>query len=218
MRKNLKAQSIMIAALAMSAGANASTTVIQLDFSGVGNEAQIGNFYNGGFDSAGNQGTDYGVVFSAELVGLEGVSFAGEPTPPSVMVLAAESGFLNIDAGFSQGLSFYYSNIDFAGQVDIYDNLDATGSLLGSLHLDELGLGPIPGSPYSNWQAVSLSFSGIAKSIRFSGEPEEIGFDNLTLGSLNPAIPAVPEPSSGIQLLLGAGLLALMRRYFIKRG
>ncbi|MGO1502786.1 MAG: hypothetical protein ACTHWH_16050, partial [Marinobacter sp.] len=43
---------------------------VVLDFEGVGSNANIDNFYNGGTDSEGNSGTDYGVEFSGNTLGI----------------------------------------------------------------------------------------------------------------------------------------------------
>jgi hypothetical protein len=51
-----------------------------------------------------------------------------------------------------------------------------------------------------------MAFDGLAHSVDFSGTANQIGFDNITLGSERPIGPdqAVPEPGS--LLLLSAGL------------
>lgn len=212
--------SLLISTLAYSAAANANTPVIQLDFTGVGNRAAVQTFYNGGSDSLGNTGANYGVSFSDSALSLSDIdpdaNFAAEPSPHNIMFFLSGSAYLNIAEGFTQGFSFYYSTIDFTGQVDIYDGLNATGTRLGSLTLDALGEGPVIDRPYSNWKIAALSFNGMAKSVNFSGTVNEVGFDNITLGSLDPSIPAVPEASSTAQLLLGLGVIALLRRRYRK--
>lgn len=213
-------RTLLVSALAYSTAASAATSVIQLDFSGVGNRAEIKTFYSGGSDSQENTGVNYGVSFSDSALGLSDIdpdaNFAGEPSPHNIMFFLSGSAYLNMPEGFTQGFSFYYSTIDFTGQVDIYDGLNATGTRLGSLTLDALGEGPVLDRPYSNWKIAALSFSGTAKSVNFSGTVNEVGFDNITLGSLDPSIPAVPEASSAAQLLLGLGVIALLRRRYGK--
>lgn len=213
-------RALFVSALAYSSASNAATSIIQLDFSGVGNRTPIKSFYSGGADEAGNTGVNYGVTFSDNALGLSDedpdANFASEPTPHNIMFFLSGSAYLSVPEGFSQGFSFYYSTIDFTGQVDIYDGLNATGNVIGSLTLDALGEGPVLDRPYSNWKIASLTFNGVAKSVNFSGSVNEVGFDNITLGSIDPSIPAVPEPSSAVQLLLGAGLLVLLRRRYGK--
>ena len=43
---------------------------IVLTFEGVGNSAEILNFYNGGTDSAGNSGANYGIAFGRNSLGI----------------------------------------------------------------------------------------------------------------------------------------------------
>ena len=45
-----------------------ATTV--LTFEGVGDQAAVNDFYNGGTDSAGNSGPNYGINFSSTSLGL----------------------------------------------------------------------------------------------------------------------------------------------------
>jgi hypothetical protein len=202
--------------LGYAAAASASTSIIQMDFSGVGTE-DILDYYNGNTDGVGPSGANFGVLFGGGLVGAlnneAGALFAGEPTPPSIAVMTERTALIQVASGFTQGLSFYYTNVDEPAFVNIYEGLDASGNRLGRLKLDKLGEGPVFDRPYSNWRPVSISFTGVAKSITFdSPKGNELGFDNLTLGSLNPHIPAVPEPSTAVQLVFGAALLAFVRR------
>ncbi|RZA08900.1 MAG: PEP-CTERM sorting domain-containing protein, partial [Moraxellaceae bacterium] len=176
-------------------------------------------FYNGGTDSKGKSGINYGVSFLPETAQAltetdPDANFSGEPSAITAMFFESGPAILNYSPGFSSGFSFYYTTIDFTGQVDIYDGLNASGNLLGSLHLSALGEGPDLANLYSNWEVASLSFTGLAKSVNFSGTENEVAFDNLTFGSLDPNIPAVPEPSTAAQFLLGFGLIAALRRFY----
>lgn len=60
------AQLVGAAAFAALAPLAAHAAPIFLDFEGIGNGALIGEFYNGGTDSYGNRGFDYGISFSGE--------------------------------------------------------------------------------------------------------------------------------------------------------
>ncbi|HMY39887.1 MAG TPA: hypothetical protein PK011_11230 [Marinagarivorans sp.] len=183
-------RTLFISTLAYSTVASAATSVIQLDFTGVGSRAAVKSFYSGGADSDGNSGVNYGVTFSENALSLSDIdpdaNFAGEPSPHNIMFFLSGPAYLSIPEGFSQGFSFYYSTLDFTGQVDIYDGVDATGNVLGSLTLDALGEGPVLDRPYSNWKIAALNFTGVAKSVNFSGTVNEVGFDNITLGSIDP--------------------------------
>ena len=50
--------------------ASATSAVVTLDFEGVGNQASVNDFYNGGTDSAGNSGVNYGVAFNSNALGI----------------------------------------------------------------------------------------------------------------------------------------------------
>lgn len=208
---------LLLAAVVYSTGATASTSVIYLDFEGIGDGANIQDFYNGGTDSYGNSGSNYGVTFGPDPLmsafvnysTTDGVAFEGEPSPVTVMGFYSGAGLLNSNQGFDTGFSFYYSTTDFTGQVKVYDGLSATGNVLGTIDILALGEGPNPNKPYKYWAIGSLSFNGIAKSVDFGDTENGVGFDNLTLGS---SIPAVPElPTAGL-LILGLGFLATKRR------
>ena len=192
----------------------ASAGVITLDFEGVGSRAQILDFYNGGTDSEGNSGVDYGVSFGANTLALEesdpAANFSGEPTAETIMFFLTGSAVLNYSAGFDTGFSFFYTTTVFSGSVSIWDGLDATGNLLGSINIAALGAGPDPLNPFSNWVIGSLGFSGIAMSIDFGGTVNQVGYDNITFGSTDPN--QVPEPTSVALLGLGLAGFCFSRR------
>ena len=184
---------------------------ITLTFEGAGSGASLNDFYNGGTDSFGNSGTNYGVQFGANALSLKEsdpeANFSGEPSEETTMFFLTGSAVLNYAPGFDTGFSFYFSTTNFSGSVQVYDGLNATGNLLGSISLPALGAGPDPLNSFSNWQVGSLSFSGTAKSIDFGGTVNQVGYDNITFGSIDPNIPAVPEPSS--YAMMAAGLVGL---------
>ena len=190
-------------------GASIAATPITLTFEGVGNQAQINNFYNGGTDSQGNSGTNYGVQFGANTLALMEsdplANFSGEPTPSTVMFFLTGTAVLNYAPGFDTGFSFYFTTLSFTGVVRVYSGLNATGTLLGSISLPALGPGPDPANLFSNWRVGALPFSGIARSIDFGGTVNQVGYDNITFGSINPT---VPEPASWLLFGIGCALLS----------
>lgn len=212
MIKPLISASLLLAAAVCSAQVSAAASVIRLDFSELGDSEAIENFYNGD-----NPGVDYGISFSpnafVNLSTIENAYFEGEPTPPAVGGFFEAESYVNVMGGFTEGFSFYYSTIEYSGSVGIYDGLNGAGNLLASFQLSALGEGPNPDKPYANWAVGSASFAGTAKSVHF-GVPTigDLGFDNMTFGSIDPTIPAVPELPSAVLLALGLGILVSLRR------
>lgn len=188
---------------------------IVLDFEGAGDQALIEGFYNGGTDSAGNSGVNYGILFGANALSLidldagGGGNFANEPSPNAIMFFLTGTAVLNFAPGFETGFSFFYSSFT-AATVNVYDGLDAGGNLLGSLNLtaqfDGNNCLGDPTGVFCNWTAIGVAFSGVAKSIDFGGTVNQTGYDDITFGSVTPGNP-VPEPVS--LALLGVGLAGL---------
>jgi len=89
---------------------------------------------------------------------------------------------MDVPAGFSGEFSFYYSSPFNSGFINVWSGLDATGTLLATLNLPTTA--GCPQAPwYCDWTPISVSFSGIAQSVDFGGTVNNIGFDNITLGS-----------------------------------
>lgn len=209
--KMIRKGTMFVSALTLAAAAQAAPIV--LDFEGVGDNNAVGNFYNGG------AGTNYGASFSPATLALVDAdaggngNFANEPSPNTIMFfLDANNAILNFAAGFDTGFSFFYTSFT-AATVNVYDNVDGTGNLLGSLNLTAQYKDNCVGDPsgaFCNWTAVGVGFSGTAKSIDFGGTANQTGFDDITFGSVTAGDPGnnVPEPTS--LLLSGAALLALL--------
>ncbi len=197
------------AAVILAAAGVSSAAVISLNFEGIGSGASINNFYNGGTDSVGNSGTNHSVAFGTNALALKEsdptANFANEPSAETIMFFLTGSAILNYAPGFSTGFSFWYTTVSFAGSVNVYDDLNAGGNLLGTIALSALGVGPSPGNPFSNWAVGSLLFAGTAKSINFGGTVNQVGYDDITFGSGRPG-GNVPEPTT--LALVGAALLA----------
>ena len=210
------------AASLVAAMAPAMAAVVVLDFEGVGDLANINNFYNGGTDSLGNSGVNYGVAFSTATLGIVdsdagGGDIANEPSGQTAMFfLDASNSVLNVAAGFTTGFSFFYTSAS-AASVSVWDGLGATGNQLGTLNLTAQfnGNGCVgdPNGQFCNWTAVGVAFAGTAMSIDFGGTANQIAFDDITFGSKDPGPPPIPEPSTYALMALGlAGIGFVARR------
>ena len=211
------------AASLVAAMAPAMAAVVVLDFEGVGNLANINNFYNGGTDSLGNSGVNHGVAFSTATLGIVDSdaggsgNIANEPSGQTAMFfLDASNSVLNVAAGFTTGFSFFYTS-STAASVSVWDGLGATGNQLGTLNLTAQfnGNGCVgdPNGGFCNWTAVGVAFAGTAMSIDFGGTANQTAFDDITFGSKDPGPPPIPEPSTYALMALGlAGIGFVARR------
>jgi hypothetical protein len=182
------------------AGSAAAVPVV-LTFEGIDDRASVNDFYNGGTDSAGNRGRNYGINFSSlSLATIDAEAggtgnFAHEPSANTVVAFLQGSAVtMNVAAGFNTGFSFFYSSKE-NGFINVYDGLNATGNLLASIELDD-NIDACAGDPtgeYCRWSPVGVSFAGTAHSVDFRGATNNIGFDNITLGSFTPGTPTVPD-------------------------
>jgi len=212
----MKVSHLILGGAVLAAAVGAQAAPILLDFEGLGSQAAINDFYNGGTDSQGNSGANVGVHFGSNALALveqdPGANFSGEPTPNTVMFFLTGSAVLNYTPGFDTGFSFWYTTVSYTSQVKVYDGLNASGNLLGTIALPALGAGPDPANPFSNWAIGALAFGGLAKSIDFGGTVNQVGFDNITFGSIDPN--KVPEPASMalVGLALAVGGAATRRR------
>jgi len=219
-----------LAAIATSLAAPAWADVVSLNFEGINaaypttDYAHILDFYNGGMSSAGTSGTNYGVSFGSNALAIclnttatngsncSNTSRGGLGDPSSqlggLFFLDGTETFLNFAAGFDTGFSFNYVSVSFSGSVSVYDGLNGTGNLLATLDLAP-NAGSCPGysAPFCPFSAAGVAFSGTARSISFAGVANQIVFDDITFGSVNPGPGDVPEPASWAMMLGGFGLV-----------
>uniref|UniRef100_UPI003568C07F HYR domain-containing protein n=1 Tax=Mariniphaga sediminis TaxID=1628158 RepID=UPI003568C07F len=179
--------------------ASTSGTIV-LSFEGLNDMDPINEFYNGGTSGSGNTGTDYGISFTADALAIidadDGGSgnFANEPSPSTIMFFVNSDPILNLPAGFTTGFSFYYCSAA-NGVVEIYDDLNGTGNLIGSYTFasnNGIGAGD-PTGDFANWEPVGVPFNGVGKSIIFEGVANQCGFDDITFGSISPGQPTCPD-------------------------
>ena len=209
--KTLLALAITAASVsAMATPALATYQPITIDFEGVNSFASVGEYNNGGTDAAGNSDTNYGVSFTPAVMGLAnddaGTYFVNAPSPMNVMYATDASAFMNVAIGFTDAASFYYSSTTSApNAIQIFSDLNGTGSLLGSFSLNQNTPLNCTGATYCNFEKTTVMFSGLAKSIAFGGNNGSVAFDDVT-------ITPVPEASSYAMLALGLGALGLYAR------
>lgn len=232
-----KAKWIGAGALAIAAAvAPASADVIVLDFEHIApypnsNNVLIQDFYNGGTSSIGTSGTNYGIGFgsNALLICLNSLSvncsntsrggLAPSSSEGGLFFLSGSSTFMNVAAGFDTGFSFYYAQPNTSGGfINVFDGLNGTGNLLGSINLS-LTPSSCPGysGAYCPFEALGVGFAGIAKSVEFGGVANYVVFDDITFGSVIPGTPGVPEPASWAMMIGGFGLAGAAMRGSRKR-
>jgi hypothetical protein len=225
------------AALVCAIGGSSQAAVVSLNFEGVNSTypsgfAFINNFYNGGTSSDGTTGVNYGVSFgsNAQAICLNSTSVfcsntsrggLGDPNSQKggLFFLSGDQTFLNYAAGFDTGFSFNYVSVSFSGSVGVYDGLNGTGALLGTLNLSP-NAGSCSGysAGFCPFTGTGINFAGIAKSISFAGVADQIVFDDVTFGSAIPGQPTggngIPEPSIWAMMIAGFGMagVALRRR------
>jgi hypothetical protein len=176
-------------------------TTIVLDFEGIGSLNPVGDFYN-------REPNNFGVFFSPNALALVDFdaggtgNFGGEPSPDTILYFTEGDRItLNALNGFDTGFSLFYTSLSlqFPGLVNVYDGLNGSGNLLAALELSPtpFNAAPDPNGEYSPLVPIGLSFSGIARSVELRGIPDQIGFDNITLGSATPiVIQSVSEPNT----------------------
>jgi hypothetical protein len=196
----------LLTAAAVIASPPAEAVVVFLDFEGIqssypsANYPQILEFYNGGLSSAGTTGTNVGVSFGSNALAVclnsttdrcSNGSRGGLGLPTSqkggLFFLEGKETFLNYPTGFDTGFSFNYVSLNFNGDVEVYDGLNGTGSLLATLNLTPNAGSCVDfGAEFCPFSAAGVTFAGTARSIAFGGVANQIGFDDVTFGSETP--------------------------------
>ncbi len=188
---------IVSALLAMSLAqwARAGTITVSFDEKQLVNNDPLLTFYDGGKTYRGiDGGPNYGVSFTINARVFTNTSgLIGTFTKPGIAELYSDTAregegiafTMDVYPGFSSSLTFDYAAIDAAGEVKFYSGLDGTGSLLADVALPVTS--PITGP--GKFESHSVTFSGTAHSVVFSGGNKQLAIDDLTLTT-------IPEPSS----------------------
>jgi hypothetical protein len=208
---------------------------VVLTFEGLGNNEPIEDYYDGGTGGDGSgPGPNLGITFSSN--GLAIISqeaggtgnFDNNPAGDTILFfLSGTETVMNVPDGFETGFSFFYSAANQSGFVRVYDEVGGQGNLLAEL---DLPVTPTTGDTpytYDNWQDVGVSFDGVARSVDFGGTADQIGFDNVTLGSTqagggDPGTGFTPPPlpvpvGGGFWILLMAILLLITAPLVLRR-
>jgi hypothetical protein len=178
-----------------------------LDFQGAGAYNFIDNYYNGGTNDAGASGTNYGISFGPDALSIDNDEFfeyfSNAPTPGALSATGADAA-LNMAAGFSGEVSFWYSASENT-TVSVYSGLNGSGSLLATFSLVANAQDGCSDTAYCNWDYASLNLAGIGQSIQFGTAAGVAGFDNVTVNE-------VPVPAAAWLLLSGLGGLGAVSR------
>ena len=204
-----KLASVLAAGLLSAAAASADT--VNLDFTGATSYASVADFYNGGYDSAGATGTNYGASFTGSMIALtndgtgsgsNGQFFTNAPTSTVVFANANDvPAVMNVASGFNSSFSVTYSSVSAPTTVSIWSGLNDTGTLLSSFTLAANSDSCVAGSPACVWTTTQVNFAGEAQSVDFSSNAANALFTNIGY--------AVPLPASGLLMTFGLGGLAL---------
>ena len=211
-----------VAALSLAAAgaASASITLTFDQLNGAVNEEPLA-YYAGGFGSAGTgPGPNYGITFSANTITgctqpypCANTNSALPPSAPNIIFfLSGGADTMDVAGGFTTGFSFFYSSVNVPGVVNVWSGLDGTGTLLATLNLPVTPTNGDPGclgEPFCPFEEFGVTFAGTAHSVDFGGTANQIGFDNITLGS---PIAPVPEPAAWAMMLVGFGGLGMALR------
>jgi hypothetical protein len=199
-----------IAAAVVALASAPAAAQVTLDFEGPTSFASVADFYAGGSDGAGATGPSYGIVFRGDALAFRndalGPYFSNAPSPLGVLAPVGADSAMNVAAGFTGAVSFFYSATQaVANGVQLWSGLDGTGTLLGSFNLLGNATNGCSDSPFCRFDSTSLSFSGIARSLTFANAVGVSAIDNIT-------VTPIPEPETVALMSLGLAGLAVARR------
>jgi hypothetical protein len=194
-------RSVLIAAVC-GLGAGRALAGPVLTFEGLKPDEPVWNYYDAGLGGKGSgPGPDFGIRFSASAQAEVRTSpFPNDPSSPTVLVLKdlgrgpgqPAKMTMDVTGGFTHELSFYDIAIGRTASVQLWSDLDGSGTLLAQQTLPlllpshEVFTGPL-----------TVPFAGTAHSVIFQGGNRQLVCDNIRF--------AVPEPSAWLSLVTGLG-------------
>lgn len=193
-----------------------------ITFSGVANGANVADFYNGGTDSAGYAGVDYGIHFNAVVAnsvagpyvkGTASMSFAanmfGADVPFFILFNASR---YDVDGGLSFINGTHSDSAYVSGNGNPYCQTEAQCQAIGSLYVYHSAMGGY--NLYSDGSATSVSFNTdrldnisfvlASEAGSFPRPPYLVGSSELDRD--------IPEPAPVALLGIGALMLVLRRK------
>jgi len=202
----MKLLPIIAVAASIFAASPAFSAQVTIDFEGTTSFAAVDNYYNGG------AGPNYGISFSPSALALsndgtgfgtpDGRYYSNAPTNGTVFFAPDSPAIANVSSGFVGSVDFYYSSKSTSTTVGVFDGLNGTGSLLGSVTLapnaDAVEV-------YDTWSQASVNFLGAGRSIVFGNNDGAIAYDNITVS-------AVPLPPTAWLFISGLAALGFMKR------
>lgn len=199
----LKLISALAASLLSAAPVFAETITLDFENAATGTFSFLENYYNGGTNSGGASGVNYGISFAGAAYAISNdynpdPIYSNAPSAGAIFSTTDSDGALTLNSGFNGIVSFYYSSTE-AATINIWSGVNGTGTLLTHFDLTA-NTSSCTDIAYCQWDFISLDLGNtVAKSIQF-GDAPGVGFDNVTVN-------AVPVPAAA--WLMGSALLGL---------
>ncbi|WP_457419336.1 hypothetical protein [Roseateles sp. P5_E7] len=124
---------------------------------------------------------------------------------------------LNFAPGFISGTSMFYSALEGAGvKIRLYEGENGTGNstLLQGLGLTEANCTTVRGARFCNWDLLTLTFDGIARSMDVSATDQSLMLDDFSFVQSGTTTPPgrLPEPASLVLAFSALGALGWARK------
>jgi hypothetical protein len=148
--------------------------------------------------------------FKPNDAGCSALLLAGNPTDGDLD--GNKSFTLNFADGFVTGSSLIYSARTSSNIViTLFSELDGKGrsTQIGGLRKADCGLS---GAFFCDWNALTLDFSGVARSMVVSGNDETVMLDNIQLVQASTSPGRLPEPASLALSISALGALGWARK------